>query len=81
MFIFQELDDAALRRFTKRVYVRFVKRSFSVINIGECCCVRMPDVETRTKLVTHLLEKQGSPLTAKEISRVVVLTEGYTCRY
>ena len=51
-----------------------------MINNGECC-VRMPDVETRTKLVTHLLEKQGSPLTAKEISRVVVLTEGYTCRY
>lgn len=57
----QELDDAALRRFTKRVYVR------------------MPDVETRTKLVTHLLEKQGAPLTAKEISKVVTLTEGYTC--
>ena len=40
----------------------------------------MPDVETRTKLVTHLLEKQGAPLTAKEIAKVVTLTEGYTCR-
>merc|ERR1712029_9662 len=57
----QELDDAALRRFTKRVYVR------------------MPDVETRTKLITSLLAKQGSPLTSKEISKVVALTEGYTC--
>ena len=57
----QELDDAALRRFTKRVYVR------------------MPDVETRTKLITQLLTKQGSPLTSKEISRVVGMTEGYTC--
>jgi len=57
----QELDDAALRRFTKRVYVR------------------MPDTETRTKLLSHLLSKQGSPLTNKEISRVVSMTEGYTC--
>ena len=57
----QELDDAALRRFTKRVYVR------------------MPDVDTRTKLVTNLLAKQGSPLTSKEITRIVTLTEGYTC--
>ena len=57
----QELDDAALRRFTKRVYVR------------------MPDVDTRTKLLTNLLAKQGSPLTNKEITRIVALTEGYTC--
>jgi len=57
----QELDDAALRRFTKRVYVR------------------MPDVDTRTKLLTNLLAKQGSPLTNKEIARIVALTEGYTC--
>ena len=58
----QELDDAALRRFTKRVYVR------------------MPDVETRTKLLTQLLAKQGSPLTTKEVAKVVAMTEGYTCR-
>jgi len=57
----QELDDAALRRFTKRVYVR------------------MPDVETRTKLLTQLLAKQGSPLTTKEVAKVVAMTEGYTC--
>ena len=57
----QELDDAALRRFTKRVYVR------------------MPDVDTRTKLLSNLLAKQGSPLTTKEITRIVALTEGYTC--
>ena len=57
----QELDDAALRRFTKRVYVR------------------MPDVETRTKLISNLLSKQGSPLSVEEISQVVALTEGYTC--
>lgn len=57
----QELDDAALRRFTKRVYVQ------------------MPDVETRKALVTQLLAKHGSPLTSKEISRVVTMTEGYTC--
>jgi len=57
----QELDDAALRRFTKRVYVR------------------MPDSETRTALVSQLLAKHGSPLTNKEISRVVAMTEGYTC--
>ena len=57
----QELDDAALRRFTKRVYVR------------------MPDVETRTKLISNLLSKQGSPLSEEEISQVVALTEGYTC--
>ena len=57
----QELDDAALRRFTKRVYVR------------------MPDVETRTKLISNLLSKQGSPLSGEEISQVVALTEGYTC--
>ena len=49
---------------------RFTKRVY----------VRMPDVETRTKLVTNLLEKQGAPLTAKEIARVVTLTDGYTCR-
>ena len=60
--MFQELDDAALRRFTKRVYVR------------------MPDVETRTKLLTQLLAKQGSPLTSKEVAKVVAMTEGYTCR-
>ena len=59
----QELDDAALRRFTKRVYVR------------------MPDVETRTKLLTQLLAKQGSPLTTKEVAKVVAMTEGYTCRW
>ena len=57
----QELDDAALRRFTKRVYVR------------------MPDIDTRTKLLTNLLAKQGSPLTHKEITRIVAMTEGYTC--
>ena len=39
----------------------------------------MPDIETRTKLLTQLLSKQGSPLTSKEISRVVQMTEGYTC--
>eukprot|EP00092_Neocalanus_flemingeri_P033603 GFUD01036531.1.p1 GENE.GFUD01036531.1~~GFUD01036531.1.p1 ORF type:complete len:574 (+),score=222.58 GFUD01036531.1:126-1847(+) len=57
----QELDDAALRRFTKRVYVR------------------MPDGDTRRQLVTQLLSKHGSPLTSKEIARVVTMTEGYTC--
>jgi len=57
----QELDDAALRRFTKRVYVR------------------MPDEETRRQLVTQLLAKHGSPLTSKEIARVVGMTEGFTC--
>jgi len=57
----QELDDAALRRFTKRVYVQ------------------MPDTDTRRALVTQLLSKHGSPLTTKEISRVVAMTEGYTC--
>ena len=40
----------------------------------------MPDVETRTKLLTQLLAKQGSPLTTKEIAKVVAMTEGYTCR-
>merc|ERR1711862_687576 len=57
----QELDDAALRRFTKRVYVQ------------------MPDTDTRRALVTQLLSKHGSPLTTKEISRVVAMTEGYPC--
>jgi len=57
----QELDDAALRRFTKRVYVQ------------------MPDTDTRRALVTGLLAKHGSPLTSKEIARVVSMTEGYTC--
>jgi len=57
----QELDDAALRRFTKRVYVQ------------------MPDTETRRALVTQLLSKHGSPLSTKEVSRVVAMTEGYTC--
>jgi len=56
-----ELDDAALRRFTKRVYVQ------------------MPDVETRRALITQLLSKHGSPLSNKEISKVVSMTEGYTC--
>merc|ERR1712029_79651 len=56
-----ELDDAALRRFTKRVYVQ------------------MPDVETRRALITQLLSKHGSPLSNKEISKVVLMTEGYTC--
>ena len=70
-----------MRRFTKRVYVRSVHKN----NLLSQCSIyhlllRMPDVETRTKLVTHLLEKQGAPLTAKEIAKVVTLTEGYTCR-
>ena len=53
----QELDEAALRRFTKRVYVE------------------MPDRETRAALVTQLLAKQGSPLSDKEINKVVSMTE------
>lgn len=57
----QELDDAALRRFTKRVYVQ------------------MPDADTRRALVSQLLSKHGSPLSSKEISKVVSMTEGYTC--
>ncbi|RUS79883.1 hypothetical protein EGW08_012361, partial [Elysia chlorotica] len=45
----QELDEAVLRRFAKRVYVT------------------MPDTATRKALLTHLLAKQGSPLSAKDL--------------
>jgi len=57
----QELDDAALRRFTKRVYVR------------------MPDPSARKALVNALLAKHGDPLNAKDVEKIVKITEGYTC--
>ncbi|XP_069463015.1 spastin isoform X1 [Ambystoma mexicanum] len=56
----QELDDAVLRRFTKRVYVS------------------LPNEETRVLLIKHLLSKQGSPLTQKELSQLARMTEGYS---
>ncbi|XP_023326776.1 spastin [Eurytemora carolleeae] len=57
----QELDDAALRRFTKRVYVQ------------------MPDKNARIALVSSLISKHGSPLSRKDLDKVALLTDGYTC--
>ncbi|GFS13646.1 spastin [Elysia marginata] len=56
----QELDDAVLRRFAKRVYVT------------------MPDTATRKALLTHLLTKQGSPLSAKDLDSLAKQTSGYS---
>ena len=58
----QELDDAALRRFTKRIYVE------------------MPDKAGRRALVNHLLTQHGEhKISAKDVEKVVGLTEGYSC--
>jgi len=58
----QELDDAALRRFTKRIYVE------------------MPDKTGRRALVNHLLTQHGEHrISAKDVEKVVGLTEGYSC--
>ena len=58
----QELDDAALRRFTKRIYVE------------------MPDKAGRRALVNHLLAQHGEHrISAKDVEKVVALTEGYSC--
>lgn len=56
----QELDEAALRRFPKRVYVT------------------LPDLDTRIRLFTMLLAKQGCSLTQQELKRLATLTEGYS---
>uniref|UniRef100_A0A182NGD4 microtubule-severing ATPase n=1 Tax=Anopheles dirus TaxID=7168 RepID=A0A182NGD4_9DIPT len=56
----QELDEAALRRFPKRVYVT------------------LPDRDTRELLLKRLLQKQGSPLSDADLSRLAQLTEGYS---
>ncbi|XP_053680895.1 spastin [Anopheles nili] len=56
----QELDEAALRRFPKRVYVT------------------LPDRDTRELLLRRLLQKQGSPLSDADLSRLALLTEGYS---
>ncbi|KAK4872352.1 hypothetical protein RN001_014381 [Aquatica leii] len=56
----QELDEAALRRFPKRVYVT------------------LPDADTRCKLLSKLLSKQGCTLSPKEPKRLATLTEGYS---
>lgn len=55
-----DLDEAALRRFPKRVYVT------------------LPDFETRFTLLTLLLQKQNSPLSKDEITKLARLTEGYS---
>ena len=58
----QELDDAALRRFTKRIYVE------------------MPDKSGRRALVNHLLTQHGEHrISAKDVDKVVGITEGYSC--
>ncbi|CAL8359238.1 unnamed protein product [Boreogadus saida] len=56
----QELDDAALRRFVKRIYVA------------------LPDEETRLKLLTRLLGKQGELLNQKELAHLAKVTAGYS---
>ncbi|KAG0713919.1 Spastin [Chionoecetes opilio] len=56
----QELDDAALRRFSKRVYVS------------------LPNQPTRVVLLTKLLSKQRSELSAKDLNTLALLTEGYS---
>ncbi|GFO45126.1 spastin [Plakobranchus ocellatus] len=56
----QELDDAVLRRFAKRVYVT------------------MPDTATRKALLTHLLSKQGSPLSTRDLDSLAKQTSGYS---
>ncbi|XP_076851296.1 spastin isoform X2 [Brachyhypopomus gauderio] len=56
----QELDEAVLRRFPKRIYVS------------------LPTEEVRLKLLKDLLGKHGSPLTAKELSQLARMTEGYS---
>ncbi|XP_026869567.2 spastin isoform X2 [Electrophorus electricus] len=56
----QELDEAVLRRFPKRIYVS------------------LPTEETRLKLLKNLLGKHGSPLTAKELSQLASMTDGYS---
>eukprot|EP00088_Acartia_fossae_P048398 TRINITY_DN5280_c0_g1_i6.p1 TRINITY_DN5280_c0_g1~~TRINITY_DN5280_c0_g1_i6.p1 ORF type:complete len:514 (-),score=92.66 TRINITY_DN5280_c0_g1_i6:324-1865(-) len=57
----QELDDAALRRFTKRIYVE------------------MPDLSARKALMSALLKKNGSNLSANELDKLGKLTNGYSC--
>lgn len=55
-----ELDEAALRRFPKRVYVT------------------LPDFDTRISLLSSLLQKQNSPLSAEELKSLARLTDGYS---
>ncbi|XP_042211352.1 spastin-like isoform X2 [Homarus americanus] len=56
----QELDDAALRRFSKRVYVS------------------QPDKNTRCLLINHLITKQKSELSTRDLEVLAGLTEGYS---
>ncbi|KAL7852356.1 hypothetical protein SRHO_G00181410 [Serrasalmus rhombeus] len=66
----QELDEAVLRRFPKRVYVSLPSED------GES------DIEasftTRLKLLKNLLAKHGNPLTQKELSQLARMTDGYS---
>lgn len=55
-----ELDEAALRRFPKRVYVT------------------LPDFDTRISLLSSLLQKQNSPLSADELKALARMTDGYS---
>lgn len=55
-----DLDEAALRRFPKRVYVT------------------LPDFDTRISLLSSLLQKQNSPLSADELKSLARLTDGYS---
>ncbi|XP_062502210.1 spastin-like [Corticium candelabrum] len=57
----QDLDDAALRRFVKRVYVS------------------LPGHETRELMLSKLLKGQSSSMTAREISTLARIVDGYSC--
>lgn len=57
----QELDEAARRRFTKRIYIP------------------LPEAQTRQKLLCTLLRKQKSTLNVKQLEKLVLETDGYSC--
>ena len=39
----------------------------------------MPDKNARIALVSSLISKHGSPLSRKDLDKVALLTDGYTC--
>jgi SpoVK/Ycf46/Vps4 family AAA+-type ATPase len=57
----QELDEAALRRLVKRIYIP------------------LPEPQTRFALLNHLLKDAKHELTHGDFTRLVKLTEGYSC--
>ena len=65
-----ELDDAVIRRLSRRIYVCFALRNSLKIPL--------PDKQTRFELLTILLKGQNVNLSEEDVSRILELTAHYS---